>query len=88
MNDDGVATPQTSISASDQLWAKCGQAGFNPNADMINDCTVNAFDPTSWLAESDDRSDAAPVSQAQHSRSIRSTAPCTSRGGNSPTAPR
>ena len=44
VNDDGVATT-ADVPASRRASARsCGQTDFNPNADINNDCTVNALD--------------------------------------------
>src|SRR5262245_31284307 len=44
VNDDGVANA-ADVTALQASWGRsCGQPGFNPNADINNDCIVNGFD--------------------------------------------
>ena len=44
VNDDGVANTADVTRLQASLGRSCGQPGFNPNADVNNDCNVNALD--------------------------------------------
>ncbi|HET9667035.1 MAG TPA: FG-GAP-like repeat-containing protein, partial [Desertimonas sp.] len=44
VNDDGVANTADVTRLQASLGRSCGQTNFNPNADVNNDCTVNALD--------------------------------------------
>ena len=44
VNGDGIASSADTNLVRASYGRTCGQTGFNPNADVINDCSINALD--------------------------------------------
>ena len=88
VNDDGVATTADVTRLQASLNRSCGQTGFNPAADVNNDCKVDVSRSRVRQSEASARpSPSNPDSRrAPRSRSIRRLARCRSPGVSSTTA--
>ena len=88
VNGDGIASSADVNLVRASYGRSCGQTGFNPAADIINDCNINASISTTCRASSEPRYRfSRGCLRGRRWRSTRSPAPCTLHGGSLTTAP-
>ena len=90
VNGDGIASSADVNLVRASYGRSCGQTGFNPNADVINDCNDQRVSISTTCRASSERPyrRSRACLKARRWPSTRSTAPCTSHGASLTTASR